>query len=124
MKQELHLQVVCRKEAEQQRILNDRQFFNDKIEQDKQRRRDEETRKAKLKESEAGAGKDLLAQLIQVKERQQQHLLQRKESELAERVRIEQSIREAEDKEQREKLEKRQRLISLTEVDRREKREH
>lgn len=43
---------------------------------------------------------------------------------MVERDRIEQSIRQAEDKEKREKTEKRQKLIEASEVDRREKREH
>lgn len=64
MKNELHLQVVKRKEAEMSSKLKDRQTFNEKIQQDQQKRIEEEKRKAKLKESSAGAGKDLLAQVI------------------------------------------------------------
>lgn len=124
MKNELQLQVTKRKEAEMTSKLKDRQSFNEKLQEDLQRRQEEENRRAKLKEAFAGAGQDLLAQVVQVKERKFKDKLQRREEGLAERDRIEQSIRQAEDREKRERTEKRLKLIEATEVDRREKREH
>ena len=124
MKNELQLQVTKRKEAEMTSKLKDRQSFNEKLQEDLQRRQEEEKRRAKLKEAFAGAGQDLLAQVVQVKERKFKDKLQRREEGLAERDRIEQSIRQAEDREKRERTEKRLKLIEATEVDRREKREH
>ena len=124
MKNELQLQVTKRKEAEMTSKLKDRQSFHEKLQEDLHRRQEEEKRRAKLKESFAGAGKDLLAQVVQVTERKHKDKLQRKEEGLAERDRIEQSIRQAEDREKRERTEKRLKLIEATAVDRREKREH